>query len=89
MSDYISRAELLKEIENTSWDTEGDKAEAHYIATQIEPADVQEVTHGRWVMYNGLYFCSVCKETKLYKTPYCSNCGAKMDEEVDNDKNTE
>lgn len=38
MDDYISRAELLKEIENTTWDTEGDKAEAHYIATQIEPA---------------------------------------------------
>ena len=41
MSDYISRAELLKEIENTTWDTEGDKAEAHYIATQIEPACIE------------------------------------------------
>ncbi len=38
MDDYISRAELLKEIENATWNDEGDKAEAHYIATQIEPA---------------------------------------------------
>ena len=54
-------------------------------------ADVVEVKHGEWhLLYNcaneGVY-CSVCNK-KVYKTyyanqkiksPYCPNCGAKMD----------
>ena len=54
-------------------------------------ADVEEVKHGEWFMLDdcaneGVY-CSVCRK-KVYKTcyanqklksPYCPNCGAKMD----------
>ena len=58
-------------------------------------ADVQEVKHGHWkyhiqkappITYEW-YECSVCNKTKKSGTrtlpPYCENCGAKMDEEVE------
>lgn len=58
-------------------------------------ADVQEVRHGKWIPIKGRFFsstdgrggnvvkCSVCGETSSGRlsTPYCSICGAKMDEE--------
>lgn len=49
MSDYVSRAELLKEINLAEWKDERDKAEAHYIATHLEPACiiVQKQTRSR------------------------------------------
>ena len=63
-------------------------------------ADVAPVKHGRWVSLtecaNEGVYCSVCYK-KVYKadyalcnkknkvrSPYCPNCGAKMDLEVNN-----
>lgn len=39
---------------------------------------VAEPEHGHWV---GCSFniCSLCKNMQEHETPYCSNCGAKMD----------
>lgn len=60
--------------------------------THFPPADVQEVRHGRWKHTRDLYscpdgnqlfygkICSVCNNVSPYETPYCMNCGAKMDE---------
>lgn len=59
--------------------------------SELPEGDVTEVKHGHWhLLYNcaneGVY-CSVCNK-KVYKTdyanqkiksPYCPNCGAKMD----------
>lgn len=63
----------------------------------IPAADVAEVRHGRWIELDecaneGVY-CSVCHK-KVYKidyawsnnpvkmkSPYCPNCGARMDKE--------
>ena len=42
MSDYLSRAELLKEINLAEWKDERDKAEARYIATHLDPAPKQK-----------------------------------------------
>ena len=68
-------------------------AEVHYMPA----ADVAEVRHGRWIELDecaneGVY-CSVCHK-KVYKidyawsnnpvkmkSPYCPNCGARMDKE--------
>lgn len=58
---------------------------------ELPAADVVKVKHGYWHLLNncaneGVY-CSVCNK-KVYKTnyanqkiksPYCPNCGAKMD----------
>lgn len=57
--------------------------------------EVHAVAHGRWIMQGGSFRCSVCdskakfdweyghggwsKEYEQAKTPYCPNCGAKMD----------
>ncbi len=55
---------------------------------QIEPADVQEVRHGRWEHLSLEPFditghmhgeCSICGKRRIVDN-YCPNCGAKMDE---------
>lgn len=55
-------------------------------------ADVVPVRHGRWEMRGGKRYCTSCGERACVTrdsedfwytigTPYCPNCGAKMDEE--------
>lgn len=51
----------------------------------VPAADVEPVRHGRWNVYNAkdcLYTCSECHCLPKDKTPYCPNCGAKMDGEA-------
>lgn len=47
---------------------------------------IDPVKHGRWETFGnpyGVYYCSVCNFAIFTKnTPYCANCGSKMDEEV-------
>ena len=62
-------------------------------AEQIDNAptvDAEPVRHGHWSkrqdgeLYNlpfSVVCCSVCGNPQSTETPYCSNCGAKMDEE--------
>ena len=48
----------------------------------LPSADVAPVQHGKWNVYSAkdcLYTCSVCSHLPVQKTPYCPNCGAKMD----------
>ena len=43
---------------------------------KTEPAaDVQEVRHGRWELYD---ICSVCGAQAEQQTNFCPNCGASM-----------
>lgn len=53
----------------------------------IPTADVAEVKHGRWVVFDFTPYCSVCRRQCDYngdgthsKSLFCPNCGAKMDE---------
>jgi hypothetical protein len=41
--------------------------------------DAVPVVHGRWDLYGTHYCCSKCLVALRDKTPYCPNCGAKMD----------
>ena len=48
--------------------------------------DAVEVVHGRWVFENNpymrdswLYRCTACDARSGDNSPYCPNCGAKMD----------
>lgn len=57
----------------------------NYIHNEIRRADAVEVVHGRWV-HGFSVRCSVCNGYALtdedhdsWITPYCPNCGAKMD----------
>lgn len=50
--------------------------------------DVQEVQHGRWINHGSFEVCSVCGEEQYGHDSgrhYCPNCGAKMDEECENE----
>ena len=52
-------------------------------------ADVVEVVHGEWELVEQeehvekVYICSACEDYEAWgeyeKTPYCPNCGARMD----------
>lgn len=46
----------------------------------LPTADVQEVRHGRWELYD---ICSVCGAQAEQQTNYCPNCGSRMDLEGD------
>ena len=58
----------------------------------IHAADVREVVHGHWrtipmACYGGgtirEYECSVCEEHQVSESPFCPNCGARMDGDRD------
>lgn len=70
-----------------------DTIEAAVKAVEILPAaDVAPVVHGRWVTeYEGLPFCSVCDYDGYgyMFSPYCPNCGAKMDENTEQIQTTD
>ena len=46
--------------------------------------EAEPIRHGHWIEYNMYgelrYKCSVCGAVKLFRTFYCCECGAKMDE---------
>lgn len=51
--------------------------------------DMVKLRHGHWVHKNNEMYCSVCGEEALmdevyYESPYCPECGTKMDRKDDN-----
>lgn len=59
---------------------------SRYIDASIPTADVEEVKHGRWVVFDFTPYCSVCRRQCDYngdgthsKSLFYPNCGAKMD----------
>ena len=64
------------------------------IVYRIPTADVAPVVHGRWIekekySFGIMYDCSLCENRILdtgHPWHYCPNCGAKMDEPVEEDK---
>lgn len=53
--------------------------------------DAEPVIHAHWVDRKAisgkqLPFCSKCRRTGIYRTMYCSCCGAKMDEVVEHEQ---
>lgn len=48
--------------------------------------DAEPIRHAYWktnVYASQVVVCSFCNNTSLVPTTYCGNCGAKMDEEVE------
>ena len=96
MGDLISRSAFIKETcgacdgycDNCGCDclTCDSPSRCDFVrALSAAPAvDAVEVVHGRW---QSGYVCSVCEHDlsswadAYYETPYCPNCGAKMDGE--------
>ena len=94
MSEYIEREALIEFFKVNGGEITYGETMLGAIISRIKlapTADVVEVKHGQWhLLYNcaneGVY-CSVCNK-KVYKTdyanqkiksPFCPNCGAKMD----------
>lgn len=92
MDEYIKREEALQQCSRfgdyTAWSISDGIG-------SIQAADVAPVVHGRWIDILNAYIvsetgadhgnatiCSVCLYINLnaFKTSYCPNCGAKMDE---------
>lgn len=79
MAEYIDRekAKRLLHIEYAY--------AAEQLLDEIPAADVAPVVHGVWVCVNKIdpisgYRCSKCRRRVGFDlTPYCPNCGAKMD----------
>ena len=79
MNDLISRQAAI------------DALRAMQVLDELPSAEVEPVKHGRWECeirntIDGLHTyqqfrCSVCGMTYITNTPYCPNCGAKMDAE--------
>lgn len=92
MDEYISKAAVLDTMDraNLMWyfDTEGDYQELLGDIKRIPVADVQPVKHGRWLLkFDGDIYeyreCSKCGNTGSCETPYCAQCGARMDGDVE------
>lgn len=91
MSDYISREAFKKKYLCCGYLPEMSEKEFD----EFPAADVEPVRRGRWISLtdcsNAGVYCSICHK-KVYKedyawcnrknkvrSPYCPNCGAKMD----------
>ena len=86
--EYINKTELLFEMATSlipqSMDITRGYAIAKDLIRKAPVADVAPVIHGEWIHKNGEIYCSVCGGEALmdevyYKSPYCPDCGAKMD----------
>lgn len=90
MSEYIDRESIRKVL----MDVCSDENCPMFIAATVdqvidyEPAaDVAPVVHGEWITIDGISRCSECGYIPAYDSaiddlfysPYCPNCGAKMD----------
>lgn len=93
MAEYIER-EALREILDGWRDAHADVDDVHGcglledVICEVDAqtaADVAPVVHGVWVCVNKIdpisgYRCSKCRRRVGFDlTPYCPNCGAKMD----------
>ena len=95
MSDYIKREDALEQFDYYDLG-EYLTTQIRGMLMDIPSADVAPVRHGRWFQ-DAIYYgedgspciVDICTECGAYgyyaDFNYCPNCGAKMDEENDND----
>lgn len=88
MKEYIEKAALLEDLNHAG-------ILSGFVKFKIErfpAAEVAEVRHRRWVNTNKeveqMCKCSECGYPVSYfwsRTPYCPNCGARMDKEAEHE----
>lgn len=93
MPEYIEKEAVLKALDERAKHLVGDKTvSVDAFRTFIEnrpAADVRPVAHGMWIkdrryaVCSERFICSECWYPENFrdrrKTPFCPNCGAKMD----------
>lgn len=84
---------LIEELKRLIQEYDRDTSYADEFARnyrQIPTIEAELIRHGKWTQIcdtnnwqyiNEHYRCSECLETSAYKSNYCPNCGATMDEE--------
>jgi hypothetical protein len=92
-NDLISKEDIAREFEFAEKyvivdDSRFDVNEIKKRIMRIPTVDAEPVRHGKWIepYKNDIwdcYQCSCCKLRRVNETPYCPNCGAKMDAEVE------
>lgn len=86
MDDYIRRDTARRII-----DSARNREQMLAVLDAVPSEDVQPVRHGRWEIYQVAALgeawtvqCSVCHAIGFHgKTPYCCECGARMDGETE------
>ena len=98
MTEYIKREYAVDAVADVYYNTPDinlscEKFEAAIL--KIQAADVAPVMHGRWISknhhgYEWVFVCSNCDYVDGYpfndRPNYCPNCGAKMDEPMEESK---
>ena len=102
MTDYIKREDAKKWLTNLKEDCGRYQDLWHYAEAleqivELLDADVAPVRHGRWIVDGEppmlVIKCSECGQKYFNHAMqnfanFCSNCGAKMDEEETDEQNT-
>lgn len=82
MADYIKREALLEAIDKAFDESPVEDTTAWMLGRRIirkfPAADVQEIKHGEWEEFNGIFLCTNCNDYSTSMTAYCVNCGAEM-----------
>lgn len=101
MADYIEKQaviDLLKGAGEASGSSVVDiELTIEAVRNDISAADVAPVVRGHWLTWDEKFpgnavgknlgvFCSVCGNHSDYSSPYCANCGAKLDKEDTDEK---
>lgn len=86
MSEYIEKSSLLQSLKSSGIASDF----AMYKISNFPTADVVPVVHGEWVYDEfDIPHCSECGHEVMPNliSPFCPNCGAKMDgEELQNNE---
>lgn len=91
-TEYIKREDALNAIRKSPISNMSTRLFCVDAIADIPAADVVERKHGRWVEIEeevvpcsnhwvSKYFCSECNNAVYALSPYCPNCGAKMESE--------
>lgn len=83
MSEYLERSALLQSLKSSGVASDF----ALYKISNFPAADVAPVVHAKWITIVGISRCSECGYIPAYDSaiddlfysPFCPNCGAKMD----------
>lgn len=83
MSEYIEKSALLRNLKSSGVASDF----ALYKISNFPAADVAPVVHGKWITIDDISRCSECGYIPAYDSaiddlfysPFCPNCGAKMD----------
>ena len=85
MSDYIRIEDAKDALQEKVFHNLTDEFYgAMQVLDELQPADVVQVVHARWVNYSPVTIkCSQCghviPDWRYSECKYCPNCGAKMD----------